>query len=91
MPNERHVPIRTCILCGEKLPKSELLRIVRHDDGSVVIDDRVRLKGRGCYVCLKDTEIDLNEIRGKIKRALKFEANVSDEFLELLKAQLDPK
>jgi predicted RNA-binding protein YlxR (DUF448 family) len=47
----RHVPMRTCVVCKEKKPKRDLLRIVRTPDGEVVVDSTGRANGRGGYVC----------------------------------------
>ena len=47
----KHIPMRSCIVCRESKDKSELLRVVRRPDGSVVIDQTGREPGRGAYVC----------------------------------------
>lgn len=47
----RHVPMRTCVVCKEKKPKRDLLRIVRTPDGEVFVDTSGRANGRGGYVC----------------------------------------
>ena len=47
----RHVPQRTCLACGRKTAKAELLRLCRNRDGQVLIDLRQCLPGRGAYVC----------------------------------------
>lgn len=43
--------IRTCIVCKKKRPKTELLRLVLNWDGSVVMDLKGNMMGRGAYVC----------------------------------------
>jgi predicted RNA-binding protein YlxR (DUF448 family) len=43
-------PVRTCIGCGTKRPKAELVRIVALD-GKAKVDAAGRLSGRGAYVC----------------------------------------
>lgn len=52
----RKIPLRTCVVTHEKLPKKELLRIVRTPLGEVVIDESGKLNGRGAYI-KKDVEI----------------------------------
>jgi len=42
--------MRSCVVTREKLPKSELLRIVRTTDGSVVADVSGKVNGRGAYI-----------------------------------------
>lgn len=46
----KHIPMRSCIVCRESKDKSELLRVVRRPDGSIVIDQTGQ-SGRGAYVC----------------------------------------
>ncbi|HEX2089205.1 MAG TPA: YlxR family protein [Actinomycetota bacterium] len=43
-------PERTCVGCRRKAPKSELLRMVRHDDGDISVDPSAKAPGRGAYV-----------------------------------------
>lgn len=47
----KHIPMRSCIVCRESKDKSELLRVVKRPDGSVVIDRSGKEPGRGAYVC----------------------------------------
>ena len=42
--------MRSCVVTREKLPKSELLRIVRTTDGSVIADVSGKVNGRGAYI-----------------------------------------
>jgi predicted RNA-binding protein YlxR (DUF448 family) len=44
-------PIRTCIGCGTKRFKHELLRIVRTQPDKIAIDPEARKPGRGAYLC----------------------------------------
>ena len=43
--------MRSCIGCGAKKPKRELIRIVREPDGSIHPDASDRSNGRGAYLC----------------------------------------
>ncbi len=70
----RHVPLRRCVRCGTKLPKRELIRIVRAPGGSVGVDITGKLAGRGAYLChqhacweqsLKKSRLD-HALRGPI-------------------------
>jgi len=50
--SEAHVPMRTCLVCGKRNAKSELLRVaLSPEDGFIVLDREQRLDGRGAYVC----------------------------------------
>lgn len=46
----KKIPMRTCVITGEKLPKKELIRVVRTTDGNVVIDVSGKINGRGAYL-----------------------------------------
>ena len=52
----KKIPMRTCIISKEKLPKRDLLRIVRTPQGEVVIDITGKANGRGAYI-KKDVDI----------------------------------
>ncbi len=51
----RKTPLRTCVVTHEKLPKNELLRIVRTPEGTVEADLTGKKNGRGAYI-KKDLE-----------------------------------
>jgi predicted RNA-binding protein YlxR (DUF448 family) len=51
----RRVPVRTCIVCGEKAPKRELTRVVVDPDGTVHVDPTGKAPGRGAYLCGKSS------------------------------------
>ena len=44
-------PQRSCIGCGEKKDKKDLLRIVRSPEGEYAVDLQGRKNGRGAYLC----------------------------------------
>ncbi|HQL27641.1 MAG TPA: YlxR family protein [Anaerolineaceae bacterium] len=45
----KHVPQRTCVGCREVMPKRNLIRLVRTEQG-VVVDPTSKLAGRGAYL-----------------------------------------
>ena len=47
----KKIPMRTCVITGEKLPKKELIRVVRTPEGNVIIDESGKANGRGAYLC----------------------------------------
>jgi len=49
--DKRHIPIRTCVSCGARRNKKELIRLVLDTQGVVIRDDSGKKKGRGAYVC----------------------------------------
>lgn len=52
----KKIPLRTCIITREKLPKKELIRVVRTPDAEVIIDKSGKANGRGAYLKL-DLEV----------------------------------
>ncbi len=42
-------PVRTCLGCRQRAPRSSLVRVVARD-GRVVVDTAARLPGRGAWV-----------------------------------------
>ena len=68
--NTPHVPIRTCIGCRRRGPRSELLRIAV-SDGVPVVDERKRMPGRGAYLCRKERCFLRADKRGVLPRAFR--------------------
>ena len=46
----KKIPLRTCIVTKEKLPKQELIRVVRTPEKEIIIDETLRANGRGAYL-----------------------------------------
>ncbi len=49
MKNKK-IPMRSCVVSKERLPKSELLRIVKTPEGKILADLTGKLNGRGAYI-----------------------------------------
>lgn len=79
----KKIPMRTCVITGEKLPKKELIRIVRTTDGNVVIDSTGKINGRGAYL-KKDVETFEKAQKSKALNK-KLEVDIPDEIYENLK------
>jgi hypothetical protein len=54
MIKKRKIPLRVCIGCQEKMPKKELVRVVRSPEGNVVLDLTGKKAGRGAYICPRE-------------------------------------
>lgn len=46
----KKIPMRSCCVTREKLPKQELIRVVRTPEGSIVVDTTGKANGRGAYL-----------------------------------------
>lgn len=73
MMKPKKIPMRTCVITKEKLPKKELIRIVRTPDGQVVIDESGKMNGRGAYLKRDIETIDKAEKGKALSRHLEVE------------------
>lgn len=83
----KKVPCRTCTVTKEKLPKNELVRVVRTPEGNVCVDLTGRANGRGAYLKLS-LEVIEKAIKSKaLDRALEVEVPISvyEELKSLIK------
>lgn len=83
----RKIPMRTCVVTKEKLPKGELIRVVRTPEGEVIIDETGKANGRGAYL-KKDKEVFLKAQKSKILNK-QLEVSVPDEIFEKLGDLID--
>lgn len=81
----RKIPMRTCVVTMEKLPKKELIRVVRTADG-VIVDSTGKVNGRGAYLKLDKDVIEKARKSGVLDKRLevKVEDSVYDELNKLL-------
>ncbi len=80
----RKIPMRTCVVTKEQLPKKDLLRIVRTPEGQVVADETSKLNGRGAYIKL-DLEVLEKAQKSKILER-RLECSIDDAtYLEIEK------
>jgi len=61
-------PVRTCVSCGVKKPKSELLRFVA--EGEICADERQVRQGRGAYVCNNEECRETGLKKNRLQRSL---------------------
>ena len=71
MDRRRHVPLRSCIVCGSKRAKRELTRIAATPDGDVALDPTSKAHGRGTYICGDGGCIGKGLQRGRLEYALR--------------------
>ena len=84
---EKKIPMRSCIVTREKLPKKELIRVVRTVDGTVVVDDTGRVNGRGAYL-KKDEAVFMKAKQSKVlDRVLEVEVpdSIFDDLMNTIK------
>ncbi len=79
----RKIPLRTCVVTKEALPKKELLRIVRTPEGYVEVDETGKMNGRGAYI-KKDLAVLESAEKSKILEK-KLECKIEDSVYEEIK------
>lgn len=86
----KKIAIRTCIACGKKLPKQNMVRFVRTSDDKIVVDGSGKLSGRGANLCAEkkcfDTAIKDNSLSKSLKTKVNDDriSGLRKGFLEVL-------
>ena len=78
----KKVPMRSCVVTGEKCEKRELIRVVRDKDNHVFVDLTGKANGRGAYL-KKDIEV-IKKCRENKILDRRLEVNVPDSVYEEL-------
>ncbi|MDE2838380.1 MAG: YlxR family protein [Chloroflexota bacterium] len=87
----RHVPQRTCVICGMKTSKRELVRVVMTPERECAVDDTGKRSGRGAYLCQQPACWDAALRGGRLAAALRGRIGQDDherlaEFAEGIRA-----
>ena len=82
MMKTRKIPMRSCVVTKEKLPKQELIRVVRTPDEKVIVDYTGKANGRGAYL-KKDVEVFKKAKQSKVL-SRHLEVEIPDEIFEEL-------
>lgn len=82
----KKIPMRSCVVTGEKLPKKELLRIVRTPEGQVVCDLTGKINGRGAYI-KKDVAVLDKAQKSKILEK-RLECTIEDKFYDEVRDEI---
>ena len=61
----KKIPMRSCVVTKEKLPKKDLIRVVRDNLGNVTVDLTGKKNGRGAYL-KRDKEVIMKAKSSKI-------------------------
>ena len=77
--------MRTCVVTREKLPKKELIRVVRGENG-VIVDPTGKVNGRGAYLKIDKDVFDKAKKSKILDRQLEtiVDDSVYDELNKLL-------
>lgn len=83
---QRKIPLRTCVVTKESLPKQELLRIVRTPEKVIKVDETGKLNGKGAYI-KKDLAVLEKAMKSKIlekRLECKIEESVYEEIRNII-------
>lgn len=83
----KKVPLRRCVVTNERLPKKELIRIVKNKEGEVFVDPTGKANGRGAYIKKSNEAIDLAIKKKVLNRVL--EAEIQEELYEELRGYVN--
>ena len=87
MKGKTKLPVRQCTGCREMKNKKEMIRVIRTEDGSIMLDATGKKNGRGAYLC-RDRECLQKAIRSHgLERSLK--CPVPPEVYEELKKEFE--
>lgn len=79
--------IRTCLGCGQKYRRQDVLRIALSSEGKLVVDEKGCFFGRGGYCCPKEKCLkSFFKSRKKISRAFRREINWDQDIDTLLES-----
>ncbi len=82
----KKIPMRTCVVTGEKCEKKDLIRIVRTPLGEVMVDETGKQNGKGAYLKLEQSVIEKAQKSKILNRKLEIE--VPDSIYEELKRKV---
>lgn len=79
----KKIPMRSCVVTREKLPKGELIRVVRTPEGNVIVDVTGKANGRGAYL-KKDLSVFEKAYSSKVLNKI-LEVEVPDSVFDELR------
>ena len=83
----KKIPMRQCIGCNEMKSKKELLRILRTENGELLLDATGRQNGRGAYICPNAECLSKAKKSRGLERSFKMQ--VSDEVYDSLIKEIE--
>ena len=81
----KKVPMRQCVGCGEMKSKKEMMRILKTEEGDIVLDITGKKNGRGAYLC--KTEECLKKARKNRGIERSFKKSISAEVYDNLEKE----
>ena len=82
----KKIPMRSCVVTGEKLEKRDLIRVVRDNTGRVFVDLTGKANGRGAYL-KRDLDVIKKAKMNKIldrRLEVRVEASIYEELEKMI-------
>lgn len=83
---QKKVPMRMCLGCGEMFPKRELIRAVKNKEGEISLDLIGKAPGRGAYLCRNLQCLQKARKTRRLERA--FSSKIPDALYDKMEAEL---
>lgn len=82
----KKIPMRMCVVTREKIPKIDLIRVVKTEDG-VIVDKTGKVNGHGVYLKKDENVINFAKEKKVLARALETEIpdNIYEELINNIK------
>lgn len=87
MAQMKKIPLRKCVGCQEMKNKKEMMRILRTEEGKIILDITGRKNGRGAYLCYSTACFERAVKSKALERSLK--TAITAEIYEELKKEID--
>jgi uncharacterized protein len=86
---QKKIPLRKCVITNERLPKKELVRVVKNNENEISVDLTGKKNGRGAYVKLEKAVIDKAKKSKALNRQFEMEVpeSIYQELYDLLEQQ----
>lgn len=79
--------IRRCAGCGAMKDRRDMIRIIRSQDGKVLVDETRKRNGRGAYLCFSVSCLETAIKRHSLERTLK--CSVGQDVYTLLREKTE--
>ena len=87
MSNNRKIPMRKCVGCGEMKSKKEMMRVLKTSETDFELDTTGKKNGRGAYLCFSKECLE-KAVKGKgLERS--FKQSIPKEVYEKLEKEMD--
>ncbi len=84
---QKKIPLRKCVGCGEMKPKKELVRVVRSPEGEIGVDLTGKKNCRGAYLCKEAECLKKAQKAGRLEKA--FECKIDPAVYETLLREIE--